>query len=55
MTNEEKYTELLKELAELLKSKNDKITLQEWEINSLKNKLAGAEKQINDLKGSCKK
>lgn len=54
MTNEEKYTELLKEIAELLKSKNEKIAFQSYVIDDLKGKLADAEKQINDLKGSTK-
>ena len=54
MTNEEKYTELLKELAELLKSKNDKIAVQKCIIDGLETRLAEAEKQINDLKGSYK-
>ncbi len=52
MTNEEKYTELLKELAELLKSKNDKIAVQECIIEGLENKLVVAEQQIKTLKGS---
>ena len=55
MTNEEKYTELLKDLGELLKSKNDKIAVQECIINSLESKLAGAEEQIKSLKGSIEK
>lgn len=55
MTNEEKYNELLKELAELIKSKNDKIAFQSYVIEDLQNKLAGAEKQINDLKGNVEK
>lgn len=55
MTNEEKYNELLKELAELIKSKNDKIAFQSYVIDDLQNKLADAEKTINDLKGNVEK
>lgn len=55
MTNEEKYTELLKELAELIKSKNEKIAFQSYVIDDLKTKLAGAEEQIETLKGSIEK
>lgn len=55
MTNEEKYTVLLTELAELLKSKNEKIALQSYVIDDLKNKLAGAEKQIETLKEGIEK
>ncbi len=51
MTAEEKYNELLKELAELLKSKNDKIAVQECIIDGLERKLAAAEAQINELSG----
>lgn len=54
MTTEEKYNELLKELAEALKSKNDKIKMQGYLIEDLKNKLAAAEAQINE-KAGCKK
>jgi hypothetical protein len=55
MTNEEKYTELLKELAELLKSKNDKIAFQGIIIDDLKAKLENAENEIKTLKGSKEK
>ena len=54
MTAEEKYNELLKELAEVLKSKNDKIAFQECVIDGLKTQLEAAEAQINSLKGSKK-
>lgn len=54
MTNEEKYTELLKGLAELLKIKNDKIAVQECIIDGLERKLADAEKQINNSERNLK-
>lgn len=40
----EKYEILLAELAEVLKKKNETITLQGYEIESLKQKLELAEK-----------
>lgn len=52
MTTEEKYTELLKELGELLKNKNHQIAIQECIIENLENKLVVAEQQIKTLKGS---
>ncbi|MGN0804388.1 MAG: hypothetical protein ACI4MS_03290 [Candidatus Coproplasma sp.] len=42
MTEKEKYEVLLGELAEKLKEKNDKISLQNWQIEDLKKKLADA-------------
>lgn len=52
MTEAEKYNELLKELAELLTSKNDKIAFQSIIIDDLKAKLETAENEIKTLKGS---
>lgn len=54
MTEAEKYNELLKELAELLKSKNDKIVVQKCIIDGLETRLAAAEEKIKnyELKGS---
>lgn len=51
MTDEQKYTELLKDLAELLKWKNDTIKIQEFQISDLKASLEKAEKEIAMLKG----
>lgn len=47
MTEKEKYEVLLGELAEALKEKNDKISFQNWEIESLKKKLAEAEYHLD--------
>lgn len=51
MTNEQKYTELLKEIGEIIKSKNDTIALQKWQLSTLEEKLAEAKKEIERLKG----
>ena len=45
MTDEQKYNAVLKELGELLQSKNTIITCQQWQIDNLKEKLAAAEKE----------
>ena len=39
MTEVEKYNELLKELGQLLKEKNDRIAVLEWQIDSLGRKV----------------
>lgn len=52
MTDEQKYNELLKELAQLIKSKNDTILCQKYQIESLKEKLSAAEKEIETMKGT---
>lgn len=39
MTDEQKYYELLKEIGEIIKSKNTKIYLLEHEVKTLKEKL----------------
>ncbi len=48
MTSEQKYSAVLKELGELLESKNTTISCQKWQIDQLKEKLAEAEKQMTD-------
>lgn len=50
MTDIEKYNELLKELGELLKGKNDTIAVQNIIIDDLKAKLAAAEAKNNTTK-----
>lgn len=46
MTDEQKYQELLKEVGEMMKSKNDKIFLLEYEVKTLTEKLEKAEKEL---------
>lgn len=46
MTDEQKYQELLKEIGEIIKGKNDKIFLLEFEVKTLTEKLAQAEAEL---------
>jgi hypothetical protein len=39
MTDMEKLNEVVKELGELLKAKNDRIAVQDWHIESLERKV----------------
>ncbi len=39
MTATEKYSELLKEVGQLLKEKNDRIAVLEWQIEGLERKV----------------
>ena len=43
MTDDQKYSVVLKELGELLQCKNTTISCQSWQIDQLKEKLACAE------------
>lgn len=43
MTDEQKYSAVLKELGELLQNKNSAISCQKWAIEQLKEQLAEAE------------
>ena len=52
MTDEQKYNELLKELAQIIKEKNDTITCQQYVIDTLKEKLSSAENEIKNMKGN---
>lgn len=45
MTDNEKYSAVLKELGEVLQDKNTTICCQKWEIDNLKEKLEAAEKE----------
>lgn len=45
MTEEQKYSVLLRELGEMLQSKNTTISCQQWQIEELQAKLADAEKE----------
>ena len=47
MTGEQKYSEVLKALGELLQSKNTTITCNEITIKELKDALVAAEEQID--------
>lgn len=50
MTEEQKYSEVLKALGELLAENNRTIRLANYEIDNLKAKLEEAEKTIEELK-----
>jgi chromosome segregation ATPase len=45
MTDEQKYSVVIKELGELLQIKNTTISCQSWQIDQLKEKLAAAEEE----------
>lgn len=49
MTEEQKYSELLKELGELLKQKNDEIVYLRFCNRDLESKLAKAEEQLETV------
>lgn len=49
MTDEQKYTTLLKELAALLADKNATISIQQWEIADLTAKLSKPESELESL------
>lgn len=46
MTDEQKYSAVLKELGEVLQDKSTTISCQRWQIDQLQEKLAAAEKEI---------
>lgn len=50
MTSQQKYNVLLEELGELLQSKNTTISVQRWQLDNLKEKLAAAEKERDDAR-----
>lgn len=45
MTDEQRYSAVLKELGEVLQHKNTTISCQKWQIDQLKEKLAAAEEE----------
>lgn len=49
MTDEQKYSAVLKELGELLQDKNTTISCQRWQIEELQEKLAAAERHIVEM------
>lgn len=50
MTDEQKYLELLKEIARIIKEKNDEIIINSFRVEDLKKKLLQAEQKIEDLR-----
>lgn len=48
MTQEEQYNLLLREVAELIKSKNDEISLLRWQVADLEAKLRAAEESKHE-------
>lgn len=48
MTDEQKYAAVLRELGDVLASKNTTISCQSWQIDQLKEKLAAAEAERDD-------
>jgi dihydroxyacetone kinase len=50
MTDEQRYSAVLKELGEVLQGKNTTISCQKWQIDELKAKLAAAEAERDDAK-----
>lgn len=51
MNDEQRYNAVLKELGEVLQSKNTTICCQQWQIDNLKGKLAAAEKERDEAIG----
>ena len=52
MTDEQKYNAVLKELGELLQSKNTTISCQSWQIDQLNEKLAAAKMENKELQAT---
>lgn len=50
MSDEQKYLELLKEIARIIKEKNDEIIINSFRVSDLRKKLDKAEKEIEDLR-----
>lgn len=48
MTQEEQYNLLLREVAELIKSKNDEISLLRWQVADLEAKLRAVEESKHE-------
>ena len=55
MTENEKYTAVMLELGEILKTKNHRIEVLEWQVQDLEKKLAEAEAHLIERKkeGVC--
>lgn len=54
MTDEQRYSAVLKELGEVLASKNTTISCQSWQIDELKAKLAAAEAERDNAVAELK-
>ena len=55
MTDEQRYSAVLKSLGELLEAQRDTINIQEYRIEELKKMLATAEKKLKEIETlSCK-
>lgn len=54
MTDEQKYAEVIKAFGELLNEKDTAIHIKSYELDVLKNKLAEAESQLEELKKGSK-
>lgn len=48
MTEKERYETIIETLAEKVRAQGEKITLQEWQITGLREKLAEAEFKLNE-------
>lgn len=55
MSDEQKYLELLKELARIIKEKNDTIIINSFRVSDLRKKLDDAEKEIEEMRKEKKK
>lgn len=53
MTDEQRYSAVLKELGEVLQDKNTTISCQRWQIDELKEKLVKAEQERNEARWDC--
>lgn len=52
MTDEQRYSAVLKELGEVLQNKNTTISCQRWQIDQLKEQLKAAEKEKQEMKST---
>ena len=50
MTDEQRYSAVLRELGEVLQEKNTTISCQKWQIDELKEKLAAAEAERDEAR-----
>lgn len=50
MTDEQKYNELLKELAEIISTKNERLQFKDYELDRARRLLEAAENEIEKLK-----